>query len=82
MNLQEKLDAKKQELQSALPGEAFEVMHRATEALKSSGIIGQAKKAGDTAPDFTLADSRGRTVSLFQKLDQGPVVLGFYRGGW
>jgi peroxiredoxin len=37
---------------------------------------------GDTAPDFTLPDQLGRSVSLKQRLTKGPVVLAFYRGEW
>jgi peroxiredoxin len=37
---------------------------------------------GDEAPDFTLPDAFGRTVRLGDLLDQGPVVLTFYRGAW
>ncbi len=53
---------------------------------KSAG----APKVGDHAPDFTLADSSGKTVSLSQLLT-GPVanspqpkavLLIFYRGYW
>ena len=39
MNLQEKLDAKKQEIESSAPQKVLEVMHRATEDLKQSGIM-------------------------------------------
>jgi peroxiredoxin len=37
---------------------------------------------GTTAPLFELPDARGATVSLTQRLTQGPVVLSFYRGAW
>jgi hypothetical protein len=80
--LQEKLDAQKEKLGSAAPKEALEVMHRATEDLENSGIADKAKAKGDVAPDFTLNNYQGQPVTLSQKLAQGPVVLGFYRGGW
>jgi peroxiredoxin len=38
--------------------------------------------AGDTLPDFELPDSAGKMVSSSQLLDQGPLVLAFFRGGW
>ena len=34
------------------------------------------------APLFTLEDQRGQEVSLRGMLDQGPVLLVFYRGHW
>jgi peroxiredoxin len=46
-------------------------------ALPSPGL-----KAGEKAPDFTLPNSMGNDVSLSKSLEEGPVVLTFYRGGW
>ena len=37
---------------------------------------------GETAPDFTLEDQRGRKVALSEARAKGPVVLVFYRGYW
>lgn len=39
-------------------------------------------KAGELAPDFTLPDARGERVRLSTMLEDGPVVLVFYRGAW
>ncbi len=50
--------------------------------LTASGIAERALEVGATAPDFTLPDARGATVTLSQVLARGPVVLTFYRGGW
>lgn len=82
MRLQEKLDAQVRELQSAAPKEALEVMHQATVDLQQSGIMDKVKTVGDIAPDFSLKNFRGQPVSFSAKLSEGPVVLGFYRGGW
>lgn len=46
-----------------------------------STIAAAARKAGHIAPDFTLPDLRGGTVSLSDLLASGPVVLTFHRGG-
>lgn len=37
---------------------------------------------GDKAPDFTGYDQKGKQVVLKKLLEQGPVVLFFYRGKW
>lgn len=37
---------------------------------------------GDQAPDFTLLDALGESVTLSELLANGPVVLTFYRGEW
>lgn len=34
------------------------------------------------APDFTLPDADGRSVTLSQELARGPVLLVFFRGHW
>lgn len=39
-------------------------------------------KAGDMAPDFTAKDQDGNTLSLKERLKEGPVVILFYRGQW
>jgi peroxiredoxin len=38
--------------------------------------------AGDIAPDFTGYDQTGKQVTLKKNLENGPVVLFFYRGNW
>lgn len=82
MSLQEKLDAQKKQLVSMAPKEAIEVMQRATEDLLKSGIMDKAKTTGDKVPDFTLNNFKGEAVTLSLKASKGPVILGFYRGGW
>ncbi|MDQ8183466.1 peroxiredoxin-like family protein [Pelagicoccus sp. SDUM812005] len=42
----------------------------------------EALETGQKAPDFSLPDAAGNTVSLSQLLKEGPVVLNFYRGSW
>lgn len=37
---------------------------------------------GDRAPGFALPNQLGQSVELSQRLEAGPVVLAFYRGGW
>lgn len=37
---------------------------------------------GSKAPDFTLSNANGQSVTLSELLEEGPVVLSFYRGGW
>ncbi len=37
---------------------------------------------GDTAPDSTLSDHRGETITLTDARGKSPVVLVFYRGYW
>ena len=39
-------------------------------------------EVGTLAPQFSAVDADGKTVSLQQFLDKGPVVMVFYRGQW
>jgi hypothetical protein len=82
MGLQEKLDAKRKEFESSVPQETLSIMHRATEDLRSSGILDRALGVGAMAPDFTLKNIESRPVHLKSELSREPVVLGFYRGRW
>jgi peroxiredoxin len=41
-----------------------------------------ALRSGSTAPDFVLPNAHGAPVRLGTLLEQGPVVLVFYRGAW
>jgi peroxiredoxin len=87
MALQDRLDAFKANFESGRfqlkpTKEALDIMHRATDALIESGQAQRAKKAGDTAPEFTLLDPDGKPVSSRELLGQGPLVISFYRGVW
>ena len=41
-----------------------------------------AVSTGDIATDFSLPNAHGEQRNLYELLDNGPVVLSFYRGGW
>ena len=82
MGLQDKLDEYKKSFLEKAPPEAVEVMQRATEDLKNSGILNKILKAGESAPEFSLPDENGNLVELKGLLAKGPVVISFYRGQW
>ena len=87
MTLQDRLDAFKAAFLSGKPGfrpspEQLATMHCATEELIASGQAQRAKRAGDTAPDFTLNDPEGKPVFSRELLSRGPLVVSFYRGIW
>src|SRR5262245_13324476 len=87
MALQDRLDAFKADFRSGRPPwnvtkERFEIMERATAELVASGQAQRAKKAGETAPEFSLKDPDGKLVSSRELLAKGPLVISFYRGVW
>jgi peroxiredoxin len=64
------------------PAEVLEGFRRIRVDQAAVDYAARAPKVGDRAPDFSLPDQLGRHVSLAGELEQGPVVLIFYRGEW
>ncbi|WP_274653890.1 peroxiredoxin-like family protein [Paenibacillus humicola] len=81
MSLKEQLDKVKESFIASAPEEAQTEVFRLIREQQESGIP-FGLKAGDKAPDFTLANPLGKPVTLYDELSKGPVVLTFYRGGW
>lgn len=87
MSLQDKLDAFKAAFKAGkapyfAPPEIHPIMERATAELIASGQASRAVKAGDLAPTFRLKDQDGQEVTSTDLLNQGPLVVTFYRGVW
>ena len=82
MTLTETLAEAVQNSAKRIPAEVREVMLNANQEIIATGIEGTALKTGDSAPDFTLKNHKGETVTLSECLKEGPVVVIFYRGGW
>ncbi len=82
MTLQEKLDAYQAGFKEKVPAETAALMHRATEELRSSGLVEGALKVGDKLPDFALPDTEGEIVRSQALLAKGPLVVSIYRGVW
>ena len=82
MGLQQQLDAFKAEFARTAPAGRPALYEAKIEELRASFALERAIRTGDRAPDFTLPDSRGRSVSLGALLGSGPAVVTFYRGGW
>lgn len=82
MTLSEELAARTEQGKVNLPQETQEMYYRAMSALADSGIAERALGVGDTAPDFELPDAVGEMVRLSHLIENGPVILSFYRGQW
>jgi peroxiredoxin len=67
---------------SSLPEDDARIVGASFEKLHSSHTAESAIAVGEIAPNFTLPDATGKTLNLHSKLNEGPVVLSFYRGGW
>jgi len=82
MSLQEKLNAHKAKSQAGRPPEVAATLRRATEDLRASGIMERVLKPGTRAPQFTLPNAHGNTVSSAELLKRSALVVSFYRGHW
>ena len=82
MSLQQRLDRIREGFENQAPAAALAIMHRATDDLRSSGILADVVGEGRLAPSFALTDSTGSSVSLDSLLKKGPVVVSFFRGDW
>lgn len=87
MTLQDKLDAMRDDFENGrfplVPTrDQLQTMQRATQALIDGGQAENALKAGDPAPEFTLQDANGDSVSSRALLTRGALVATFYRGVW
>ncbi|HSI00555.1 MAG TPA: hypothetical protein VLA02_08140 [Reyranella sp.] len=82
MSLEEKLAATRVAAASRIPPERQAIMHRSTEDLRNSGILGRIVPVGARMPAFALANHDGRHVSSEDLLAGGPLVLSFFRGSW
>jgi peroxiredoxin len=82
MSLQIELDELYRGFTKKVPSDVLNTMLDATRRLVDSGIAENSLKVGDKAPDFKLPSAAGESVGLNELLENGPVVLNFYRGGW
>jgi len=81
---QESLDQymqKSKSSKSPFSADDMAVMEKAAASLAKS-MPDPGIKLGDVAPDFSLSNALGDSVSLKDELKKGPVVLVFYRGAW
>lgn len=62
--------------------EELDILNNSVHQVEAAGIAENALAAGETAPDFSLADAAGNQVRLSELLRSGPVVIAFYRGAW
>jgi peroxiredoxin len=70
------------ELRAVYPGEALDAFDEAAAALGRRDFASKTIRVGEQAPEFTLPEARGGETSLSVLLEQGIVVLTFYRGSW
>lgn len=80
--LSEQLKAREAAGSTKVNPEVKEAFGKGIEAIREAKVVEGAKQVGDQAPDFTLKNATGESVTLSEELKKGPVVLTWYRGGW
>lgn len=81
-NLRDAIQAYMAEAKAKRSEDVQAIMARCTQELKDSGIENRALRAGDTMPDFELANQHGHKRRFYSYIAEAPVVLNIYRGGW
>jgi peroxiredoxin len=82
VSLSDRINQSVQDFMSSLPDDEQATVQQSFEKLHASSVAADAVNIGDTPPDFSLPNATGRMINLYAALEQGPVVLSFYRGGW
>src|SRR5256714_4285441 len=80
--LEEQIAAFNAQLATQAPPQVVDQIRQHINRLIESGVEKNALQVGEKAPSFTLPDALGRQISLAGLLQQGPVVVTFYRGEW
>ena len=82
MSLSEDLEQFNRGFIEQVPEGVVTEMAAATEMLQKSGLADRAVQAGQSAPEFDLPELGGGRVRLSEAIENGPVVISFYRGAW
>lgn len=82
MDLKQELADLNAKFKASAPPGAGAFLNAKIEELTAAFPFDRVPKLGDPAPEFTLPNATGETVSLLEALAGGPVVLTFYRGAW
>ncbi|WP_298755586.1 peroxiredoxin-like family protein [uncultured Psychroserpens sp.] len=82
MSLTEILKAHADQSATKYPEVVKLIMSGAIDELSASELTTKALKTGDAFPVFNLPNAKGVEVSSKTLLEQGPLIVAFYRGGW
>ncbi|REJ78940.1 MAG: AhpC/TSA family protein [Acidobacteria bacterium] len=64
------------------PPDLLEAGRKGNEEISESGVVDSALKVGDSMPGFELKDAYDKVHSSASLLEEGPIILVFYRGAW
>ena len=82
MSLTELLKTHADQSAERYPEAIKQIMSNAIDELSASQLLRKALKTGDMFPSFNLPNAKGEVVSSESLLENGPLIVAFYRGGW
>jgi peroxiredoxin len=82
VSLKEQLAEYRVQWKQRVPAERRASIERHIRQLRKGNIGSTMLKVGDRAPPIVLRNAQGETVDVGVLLEQGPVIVTFYRGGW
>ena len=82
MSLEEDLAAQRARAYQRRSPEERRVRAAAIDSTASSGLAEAALSVGERLPRIVLCEINGGLVDVNAMLENGPVVISFYRGGW
>lgn len=82
MKLNDKFKHIQEEMAQQLPSDILNTFGQSLQDLLAQKLETLALQVGDIAPDFTLLDTNGMPVSLYDVLEHDLVILSFFRGNW
>lgn len=82
MNLNRELKKLKEQTLKNIPDEYVDVMLKDVESQVKKDITKNALAIGEIIPNFELENAVGERVNVEDLLENGPLVISFYRGAW
>lgn len=82
MNLTDSLNKLREDGVNKLSDEMRVLFRQSMQDIAALNIVNSSLKEGDTAPEFQLPSATEKEISLSTQLNEGPVVISFYRGLW
>jgi len=82
MNLKTDLKKVSEQFEKSVSKETFELIDAQIQLLAKKKLRENTLKVGEYIPDFTLNNAVGEQVNIYDLLNEGPIILSFYRGNW
>ncbi len=82
VSLSEEITAFQNKFIPSIPEKTLNLLMSELKTLIAQGMAERAIKVGDAFPAFTLVNANESAVSLSTLLQDGPLVISFYRGAW